>query len=200
MRKASTWVGSISPRGVLSYTESDSLAVFSAGNAAFLRHWSGALSASRAGDMPVRGRFDVTLLPAGPHGRAQAMGGFQLAASRYTAHPREAAKLVRYLTSAEVQLRRAISAGYLPTIPRLYENSELRQALPAAAVLRNAGEDAWVVRPSTVTGSKYKAVSESYYQAVHRILSLGTSPADELRELEKTLVEVTGFRTGSPPN
>lgn len=200
MRMAAGWVGTISPKGVLSYTESDSLAVFRAGNAAFLRHWSGALSASRAGDLPIRGRFDATLLPAGPHGRAQAMGGFQLAVSRYSAHPRESAQLVLYLTGAQVQLRRAISAGYLPTIPRLYENPELRHALPVGGDLRNAGEEAWVVRPSTVAGSQYRAVSAAYYQAVHNILSLRASPVDGLSELEKTLVQVTGFRTGPPPN
>jgi trehalose/maltose transport system substrate-binding protein len=200
LRKAAGWVGTISPKGVLSYTESDSLAVFRAGNAAFLRHWSGALSARRAGDMPIRGRFDATLLPAGPHGRAQAMGGFQLAVSRYSAHPREAVQLVLYLTGAEVQLRRALSAGYLPTIPRLYENLELRRALPIGTDLRNAGEDAWVVRPSTVAGNKYSVVSDAYYQAVHNILSLRTAPAEGLSRLEKTLVQVTGFRTGPPPN
>ena len=43
-RKAAGWVGTISPKSVLTYTESDSLAVFRAGNAAFLRHWSGAHS------------------------------------------------------------------------------------------------------------------------------------------------------------
>ena len=37
LAKAQGWVGTISPKGVLSYTESDSMAVFRAGNAAFLR-------------------------------------------------------------------------------------------------------------------------------------------------------------------
>jgi trehalose/maltose transport system substrate-binding protein len=200
LKKAAGWVGSISPKSVLSYTESDSFSVFSSGNAAFLRSWSGALAAARAGDIPIRGRFDVALLPAGPHGRAQAMGGFQLAVARYTAHPKEAVQLVMYLTGAEVQLRRAVGANYLPTIPQLYENPDLRQALPIVAELRNAGEGAWVVRPSTAAGNKYRAVSESYYQAVHQILSSRTSPAEGLKELEKTLVRITGMRTTSAPN
>ena len=200
MKKAAGWVGTISPKSVLSYTESDSLAAFSAGNAAFLRHWSGALSASRAGDMPIRGRFDATLLPAGPHGRAQAMGGFQFAVSRHTAHPKEAAQLVAYLTDATVQLRRAISGGYLPSIPQLYQDPGLRQALPIAAKLGNFGGPVWVARPSTLAGNRYREVSEAYYQAVHRILSSQTSPEDGLRELEGALVKVTGFRAGSVPN
>jgi trehalose/maltose transport system substrate-binding protein len=196
--RARSWVGQISPKGVLSYTESDSLAVFRAGNAAFLRHWSGALSPNRSGETPIRGRFDATLLPSGPHGRAQAMGGFHLAVSRASAHPGEAAKLVFHLSGSEVQLRRALSGGYLPTLPTLYDNPELLQVLPIAAKLRNAGEESWVVRPSTVAGNQYRAVSEAYYRAVHQILSHAESAKKGLADLETELVRVTGFRPGSP--
>jgi len=128
------------------------------------------------------------------------MGGFQLAVSRYSAHPRESAQLVLYLTGGEVQLRRAVSAGYLPTIPRLYQNLELLHVLPIGAALQNAGQDAWVVRPSTVAGNKYSAVSTAYYQAVHDILSRRTGPEDGLAGLQKTLIELTGFPAGPPPN
>ncbi|HLK63235.1 MAG TPA: ABC transporter substrate-binding protein [Bryobacteraceae bacterium] len=200
MKKAAGWVGSISPKSVLSYTESDSLAVFTAGNAAFLRQWSGALSATRSGDIPIQGRFDVTLLPAGPRGRAQAMGGFQLAVSRYSAHPKEAAQLALYLTGAKVQLRRAESAAYLPSIPALYEEAGVQKALPVALALRNAGANAWVARPSTISGNRYRDVSEAYYQTVHQILSAGKEPGKALLELEQTLVKLTGLRAGTLPN
>jgi trehalose/maltose transport system substrate-binding protein len=199
LQKAASWVGTISPKGVLSYTESDSMAVFRAGNAAFLRHWSGALAASRSGESPIRGRFDVTILPAGPHGRGQAMGGFHLAVSRYSAHPRESAQLAVYLTGSRVQLRRAISSGYLPTIPRLYQDPDLLRILPIAAELRKSGDGAWVVRPSTVAGDKYRAVSKAYYQAVHDVLSSRKSAEEGLADLEKVLVRLTGFGTGAPP-
>jgi trehalose/maltose transport system substrate-binding protein len=197
-RKAASWVGTISPKSVLSYTETDSLAVFRAGNAAFLRHWSGALSPSRLDDAPIHGRFDVTLLPAGPHGRAQAVGGFHLAVGRYSAHPRESAQLVLYLTSSQVQMRRAVNGGYLPTIPRLYAKPELLQVLPSAAALRNTGERTWVVRPSTVAGAQYAAVSKAYYTAVHDILSSRKESTGALAQLETTLVHLTGLRTGPP--
>ncbi len=129
-RMARKWVGTISPRSVLSYTESDSLAVFRAGNAAFLRHWSGALSAARLGNPPIRDRFNVTALPAGPHGRAQMVGGFQLAIGRHSANPSLSAQLVTYLTGRQVQLRRAMNEGYLPTVPQLFERPEVLKVLP----------------------------------------------------------------------
>jgi trehalose/maltose transport system substrate-binding protein len=200
LRKAKAWVGTISPKGVLAYTESDSLAAFRAGNAAFLRHWSGALSANRTGEIPISGRFNVCVLPAGPHGRGQAMGGFQLAISRHSAHPREAAELVAYLAGRAIQLRRAVTAGYLPTIPDLYGNPDLLRVLPIAADLAQAGEEAWVARPSTVSANKYAAVSKAYYQAVHDILSSRIEPSQAIADLEKTLVGLTGFRTGPPRN
>ena len=198
LERAQGWVGSISPSSVLTYTESDSLAIFRSGNAAFLRHWSGALAPRRSAKTPIDERIGVTLLPSGPHGRFQAMGGFHLAVSRFSQHPREAAQLVRYLTGSEIQARRAVSAGYLPTMPRLYDDPKVVEILPVAATLRNAGENAWLARPSTIAGRQYGAVSKTYYEAVHDILSKRKDVRQALLELEKALVQLTGFRTGAP--
>lgn len=200
LRKAAGWIGTISPRSVLAYTESDSLNVFRAGNAAFMRHWSGAVAPGGLADSPIHGRFAMTRLPAGPHGRAQAMGGFHLAVSRYSAYPREAAQLVLYLTSARVQLNRALIRGQLPTIPRLYRNADLVRALPYVEELQNPSAEIWVARPSTVAGSKYGEVSKAYYRTVHDVLRLQTPPDAALAALEKRLVELTGFRTASQGN
>ena len=41
---------------------------------------------------------------------------------------------------------------------------------------------------------------EIIYEAVHDILSSRADPAERLSQLEKTLVRLTGFRTGPPPN
>jgi len=195
---AARWVGTISPASVLSYTESDSLNAFRAGNAAFLRHWSGGLTAADAKSSPIEGRFAATLLPAGPGGRAQAMGGFHLAVSRYSAHPHEATRLVEYLTSAPVQLRRALDRGKLPTIPKLYQDPAVLRAFPYAAALQTASASAWVARPSTIAGSHYAAVSQQYYETVHRILSHETPAPAGLEALERKLVDATGLHPGAP--
>jgi trehalose/maltose transport system substrate-binding protein len=198
LEKAARWVGSISPPSVLSYTESDSVNAFRAGNAAFLRHWSGGLP-PRSGDSPTKTPFAAALLPAGPHGRAQTMGGFHLAVSRYSPFPREAAQLVMYLTGGTVQLRRALAHGALPTLPRLYRDPALLASLPYAAKLREAGDEEWVARPSTIAGSNYAEVSRAYFEAVHQILSRETTAAAALPVLEKRLVDCTGLRPGAPP-
>ncbi len=190
LRMAARWVGSISPPSVLSYNESDSLNAFRSGNAAFLRYWSSGYAPANQEDSAVRDRFKVTLLPAGPHGRAQTMGGFQIAASRYSSHSRESAELARFLTSAGVQERRAIQDGYLPTRPRLYNNPELLKAVPQAEALRKAGLTDWVARPSSSTGNAYGDVSRTYYGAVHAVLSHQMQPEEALGNVEKRLIEI----------
>lgn len=194
LRQAARWVGTISPPTVLSYTEADSLNAFLSGNAAFLRYWSSGFPPAR-----LRDSVQVALVPAGPRGRAQVMGGFQLAVSRYSAHPREAARLIEFLTSSEAQMRRALTRGYLPTIPRLYDQPELSNALPQVAELRHAGLESLVARPSTVSGAKYPQVSKAYYEMVHDILSRKVEAKEGIARLEERLIDLTGFRAGAPP-
>lgn len=199
LRRAAQWIGRISPPSVLSYTESDSLNTFRAGNAAFMRHWSSGLPRGSTANFPIRDRLAMTLLPAGTRGRAQAMGGFHLAVARNSAHPREAAQLVMFLTGRTVQLQRALTRGVLPTIPQLYADPAVERALPYVATLRAAGADTWVARPSTIAAGKYREVSRAYYQTVHDSLRHQESIPDALAALEKRLAQLTGLRPGPPP-
>jgi trehalose/maltose transport system substrate-binding protein len=184
------WGGSSSPPSVLAYNESDSLNAFSSGNAAFMRYWSSGYSPANQDDSAVRGHFNVTLLPAGPSGRAQTMGGFQIAVSRYSVHPRESAELARFLTGAQVQKCRAVQDGYLPTRPGLYNDPDLLKAIPQAQALRKSGLSDWVARPSAITGNEYADVSKAYYGAVHAVLSHQIQPEEALGSVEKRLTEL----------
>ena len=56
LEMAARWPGTISPRSVLSYTEADSLNAFSAGHAAFLRHWSGGFPPAQSKRSAISGR------------------------------------------------------------------------------------------------------------------------------------------------
>ena len=189
-RMAARWVGSISPPSIVSYSESDSLNLFRSGNAAFMRYWSSGYRSIQAPGSQVRARFNVTELPAGPAGRAQIVGGFQLAVSRYSAHPREAAELVEYLTSSKIQRSRAIEEGYLPTISQLYSDVDLLDVVPEVNVFRNTSRESWIARPSAVAAAKYSALSKDYYETVHRILTGQSSPGAALNDLQQALADL----------
>ncbi len=186
---ARSWIGTISPEGVLNYAEEDSRGVFQSGNAVFMRNWPYAWSLANAPDSPVKGKVGIALLPQGSGQGARhaaALGGQHLAVSKYSAHPKEAADLVRYLTSAEEQKRRAIKGSFNPTRKSLYGDEELLTALPFLkdfeAVLENA-----VARPSTVTGAKYSRAASDYIRAVHSTLSGKGTAEENLAALEKQL-------------
>ena len=187
LRTAAAWVGSISPSSVLAYSEADSLNAFRSGHAAFLRYWSSGYHPI-ANFPSMRGRCGVALLPSGSGRRALAMGGFQLAVSSYSRHPREAAELVLYLTGSHVQKSRAVIEGYLPTLPPLYDDPEVLKAVPEAKALRSVGLDSWVSRPSTVTGIAYADVSRIYYEGVHAVLSRERPVSEALASMELQMV------------
>ena len=56
-----------------------------------------------------------------------------------------------------------------------------------------------MARPSIIAGQKYEDVSRAYIRAVHSVLTGEKNPSLAAADLEKELVEITGFRKGPPP-
>lgn len=195
---AARWVGSISPPGVVGYREWDSLNVWLAGDAAFMRNWPSAYVDSQTPGSPIRNKFDVALLPGGKAGRASTLGGWGLAVSRSSAHPREALELVRYLTRRDVQVKQSRIIAQPPTLPELYKLPEVLEANPRFAVMGQAFQTGFVSRPSNVTGKKYQEVTDAYIEAVHSVLTGQKSAQEAVPALEKELVRITGFKKGLP--
>src|SRR6202140_5513200 len=197
-QRAARWVGTISPPGVVGYREWDSLNVWVAGDAAFMRNWPSAYVDSQAAGSPIRNKFDIGLLPGGKAGRVGTLGGWGLAVSRFSAHPREALELVRYLTARDVQVKRARVISQPPTLPELYKLPEVLESNPHSELLSQAFRTGIVSRPSNVAGKKYEEVTEAYIQAVHSVLTGAKRAPEAAAALEKELVRITGFKTGPP--
>lgn len=190
---AAGWVGTISPPGVTGFAEEDARNAFQAGNAAFMRNWPYAYSLGQGDDSAVKGLFDVAPLPAGEGGTAAAaLGGWQLAVSRYSRNPEEAAKVALFLASTEEQKIRAVEGSLNPTIVSLYEDAEVCAASEFMCKLEDVFTNA-VARPSTATAPKYNEVSTAYFQAVHSVLTGETPGADAVADLALDLKEITGF-------
>jgi len=187
---AARWVGSISPPGVTAYKEWDAFNVWQAGKAAFMRNWPNAYVAVRDENSPTKDRAEIAPLPAGKAGSAATLGGQGYGVSRYSSHPREAAMLVRFLTSRSEQARRGRNSSNPPTIPELYQDREILARNPYLSTVLLAFRQGTAVRPSTVAGKMYPDVSRAYFEAVHAVLSHEKSPSQAAAELEKELTQL----------
>lgn len=175
---------------MLTYAEEEARGVFQTGDAVFMRNWPYAWPLANAADSPVRGRVGVAVLPKAEGGRhAAGLGGEMLAVSRYSTHADAAVELVRYLTSAAEQKRRAIKGGFNPTLAPLYEDAEVLAANPFFGALREVFLAA-VARPSDVTGARYNQVSAAFWNAVHSVLSGEAEARAALAGLERRLVRI----------
>jgi trehalose/maltose transport system substrate-binding protein len=164
--------------------------VFQNGKALFMRNWPYAWSLSQAPDSPIKGKVGVAALPAGTGGKSAAtLGGWQLAVNKYSKNVDAAADLVMFMTSADIQKKRAIGGSYNPTIVDLYKDAEIVKANQFMGELLPVFTGA-VARPATVTGLKYPEVSRAFWDATHEVLSKKASGADALKKLEGKLKQV----------
>jgi trehalose/maltose transport system substrate-binding protein len=193
LEEAKSWVNTISPPGVLSYGEEESRGVWQLGNAAFMRNWPYAYALGNAADSPIKGKFDVSTLPVGAEGDkpASTLGGWNLAVSKYSKNQDAAIKLVMYLSSAEVQKKRAIDLSALPTRQAIYDDADVAKAQPIIPNWKSVFQNA-VPRPSAPTKTKYNEVSNLFWSAVHDTLSGNGSAADNLEQLEAKLTDLKG--------
>lgn len=187
------WVGTISPQGVLAYQEEESRGVWQTGNSVFMRNWPYAYALGNGDDSAVKGKFAVAPLPTATDGDqpSSTLGGWNVAVSKYSDDQEAAIALAKFLSSAEVQKRRAIELSNLPTVAALYDDAEVAKAQPFMPAWKPIFESA-VPRPSAVTKVKYNEVSAKFWNAVHNSLSGNGTAAENLELLEVELTEIKG--------
>lgn len=189
---AASWVGTISPEGVIGFQEEEARGVWQQGNAAFMRNWPYAYALGNADDSPIAGLFDVSPLPGAEAGMsAAALGGWQLGVSKYSENVDAAVALALFLGSYEEQKIRAIEGSYNPTIQALYEDADVLEANPFFGSLYDVFINA-SPRPSTVSAAQYDLVSRLYFTAVHSVLTGEADAAQAVAQLELDLADL-GF-------
>ena len=162
------WVGSIAPRGVTTYQETESLNAFDAGDAAFLRNWPYAYSVSQSSASKIQGKFGVTVLPhSGKNASVGTIGGWELGVSKYSKHKAAAIELVRYLASPKTERFTAIFASNPPTIPSVAADKAVVRVNPwlKPSIVKVAR----VARPSRFLKAKYQQGSTIIFQGINRI-------------------------------
>ena len=186
---AAGWMKGLAPQGVLNYSEEETRGVFQSGNAVFMRNWPYAWPLSQSEGSPVKGKVGMVAIPTGPgpDGRpASALGGWQLAVSKYSRHQAVAADLTVFLTSRDSARQWALQGGYFPAIPSLYGDKDLLAANPSFATLLPSFVSA-VARPSTATGGRYNQVSNEFWNAVADTLTGKSTGKDSVAALQARL-------------
>jgi trehalose/maltose transport system substrate-binding protein len=199
-QRAKHWIGWISPPSVLAYQEVDSINVFDKGEAAFNRVW-GAAPITHVGlfrqlhsrTSLMQSKTGYANIPGGVMGSAGTLGGSGLAVSRYSVHYKEAIDLVRFLIRAQIRSNNEASAAV--TQPAIGNSSSAsHEKHKAEESARNTPR--LVIRPSSEAGTHYEQVTRAYIDAVHAVLTGEKSASEAAADIEKKLVQITGFKTG----
>ena len=202
-QRAARWIGSISPPGVVAYGKWDAQNVWASGNAAFLRSWMGDYGLlSRS--WPFSGspsvgisEFGLANVPGGVAGQGGTLGGNGLAVSKTSTHPSEALQLIRFLIQRDARRMQESDRSAGPSNLEVFGLPSIITAYPGLTKSRDR-RGALVVRPSIVAGTKYEDVTRAYIQELHSVLTGKKNSAAAAAELERQLVEITGFQTGAP--
>jgi multiple sugar transport system substrate-binding protein len=154
------------PKGLLTYSEQESLDLFTSGGAIFHRNWPYAWSVSK--DSPIAGKVGIARLPAFEEGKSTStLGGWRFGISAFSQHPEEAWTVVSFFTSSEMQRHFAVAAGRAPTRRALYEDQEVLNANPHFAEFYPVFETA-TPRPRTPI---YPEISHILQRFLHAAIS-----------------------------
>lgn len=188
MDRATKWVNGISPEGVTTYTEQETLNVWVAGNAAFARNWPYMYAASQDNDT-TKGKVGFSPLPKGDGAEdksAATIGGWSMMVSKYSDEQDAAIEFTKYMVSPELQLSYAIERTHMPTIPAVYDEPALAAASDFIPQMKTIFDGA-VGRPSAQTGDLYPELSTVFYQQLNQALAGGTTAADAAAQMKKDM-------------
>ncbi|KAJ3381942.1 hypothetical protein HDU92_005030 [Lobulomyces angularis] len=177
----SKWItrDSFTPIASLLWNKADLTNKWLQGNLVFMLNWPAAAGATRGS--PLKTSFGVSPLPGSVPGKSgAALGGYQLAVSKYSKNIDDSVKVLQYFLSPEFQKERAIKVGYLPSVKNLYFDKDVCNALGYCDVYQNLQV---VARPSSQTSPRYLQVSANIFGWVNKILGGTVSAEAGLRNM-----------------
>jgi multiple sugar transport system substrate-binding protein len=170
------------PKAVTTYKEEESRRAFESGNATFMRNWPYAYSLGK--DSKIGDKFDITTFP-GYKGNpgAGVLGGYDLAISAYSKNPKGSLAFIEFATGPEQQKIMATEASLPPTLTAVYDDPAVKKAMPFAAQLRDAIDQA---KPRPVS-PVYPQISEAIFNNVYAALQGKASPDEASKKMNEEI-------------
>lgn len=181
-----SWVGSISPNAVTTYTEEPARLTWQNGDSAFMRNWPYAyVQSNDPKQSKVAGKFDIASLPHGGKETAghSAIGGWNLAINAFSKNPDEAWEFVHYMLQPDAQKGGAIGASWTVTLQSVYDDPDVQSKQPLFTRLKPILQNA-LPRP---VSARYADVTKVIQQYVYQALKKQVTPAQALSSLESGL-------------
>ncbi len=163
----------VSPPGVTTYQEDETLRFFKSGQAAFLGSWPYVWPLANAEDSPIKGKIGIKPMVHAPGQNGGAcLGGWGLGIAKSSKHPKEAWKAIQYFTSAEVQRQLILQTGYVPSRKELFTDSEVVAKYSHYPKLLEVSQSAVLRSPI----AQYAQVSDILQRYLSRALTTRNNP------------------------
>lgn len=171
-------IGSVAPRGALTYEEPESLHIFIQGHAVFHRNWPYAWQIANDSERSrIAGKVGLTVLPHFPGGESvSTLGGWQFAVSHFSRKKAMVWRFVEFMTSPRIQKLLAVEASQAPARKSVYNDPEVLATNPHFSKLMRVFDSARP-RPELPLYPLYSTILQEFY---HRALAFRDSSIEEL--------------------
>ncbi len=186
--KMASWVGTISPTAVTTYSEEPSRSTWQNGDSIFMRNWPYAYSLGNdPAKSKVAGKFDVhPMLYGGSNTTGHSTtGGWNLAINAYTSTDKQNAawKFMQYLLGPEAQKVGATVASFTVALQSVYGDADVQSKQPFFSKLTDSLQNA-LPRPIT---PRYVDVTNAIQLRIHQALTKQSTTSAALAALTTDL-------------
>jgi len=180
-----SWVGTISPTAITTFTEEPSRQAFQNGDAIFMRNWPYAYSLGNAAGSKVAGKFDIHAMLYGGSNTVghSCVGGWNMAINAFSKNTDASWSFIQYMLGADAQKQLAIKGSFTPSLKSVYDDASVRSAQPLFTKLQPILQNS-LPRPVSPV---YPDLSNIIQTNVHQALTKSVTPAAALSALQSQL-------------
>jgi len=181
-----SWVGTISPTSITTFTEEPSRQAFQNGDAIFMRNWPYAYSLGNdATKSKIAGKFDIHSMPYGGSSTVghSCVGGWNMAINAFSKNTDASWSFMKYMLGPDAQKQLAIKGSFTPALKSVYDDADVKAKQPLFTKLQPILQNS-LPRPVSPV---YPDLSNIIQTHVHQALTKQASPQDALSALQSEL-------------